>query len=178
MNFWTRIVLVLDDGRAVGRTDGRFVRGCGCGRSVHVWAGLLLLLLLLDFDDAPRLSRIPVQHRRTFGCTTYPTTTLDILRAGTLSHIHPSGAVWWGWPLFYYCYATASGTKNRERATNEPKDRPTDPCDWMDEEMSGGGVVGGRAKTIIQLPWPRTNVITIYNTFHLFCKRVNSCRDR
>lgn len=41
---------------------------------------------------------------------------------------------------------------HRERATNEPKDRPTDPCDWMDEEMSGGGVVGGRAKTIIQLP--------------------------
>lgn len=32
--------------------------------------------------------------------------------------------------------------------------------DWM---KSG-------AKTIIQLPWPRTNVITIYNTFHLFRK--------
>lgn len=39
-------------------------------------------------------------------------------------------------------------------------------------------IYGSGAKTIIQLPWPRTNVITIYNTFHLLLGKGWTCVRR
>lgn len=59
--------------------------------------------------------------------------TLDILRAGTLSHIPSlSGECD---PPFLLLLCDCIGRE--ERATNGPKDRPT-PVPWMDEEVSGG----------------------------------------